>query len=463
MNYLIKSFVCSMLLCGTTIGSVMANEISSEIQQNTITKLSTLLEEHYVFEDVAKQTTAKLKAEFEAGKFAQYHDAEGFAMALTEWLQTQAKDRHLRVRVNPSSDNVIGAKARFEDSLLKPLNRGASSQGVLEVSMLEGDIGYLQLNSFRGLEDTKAYLDAAMTVLSSAQAIIIDLRKNGGGSPFTVQYLCSYFFDKKLLLNSLYYREEDETRDFYVLDDVSGKKLTDIPLYILTSKRTYSAAEEFSYNMRTRERATLVGETTGGAANPGGMFPVNETFRTFIATGTAINPVTKTNWETVGVEPHVKVAPEQALDKAIALAKEAVNKRWHSKKQQREEGIAKLFKLMSEIQNNAEYSDKQKSHYLTRLSQLFEGLELSRYGYYELAEDELDKHPHLGALLLEVNSQYFPKDEYIYGLWAEALKKNGQLKQAKKILESGIERVESELQKQYLQKELAQLDSKSAL
>ncbi|MBD1584436.1 S41 family peptidase [Pseudoalteromonas sp. S16_S37] len=355
MNYLIRSLVGSVLLYGSVIGLVVADEISPEIQRHTIAELSTLLEQHYVFEDVAKQTTAKLKAEFEAGNFAQYHDAEAFANALTEWLQTQAKDRHLRVRVNPSSENVIGAKARFEDDLLKPLNRGASSQGVLEVSMLEGDIGYLQLNSFRGLEDTKAYLDAAMTVLSSAQAIIIDLRKNGGGSPFTVQYLCSYFFDEKLLLNSLYYREGNETRDFYVLDEVSGKKLTDIPLYVLTSKRTYSAAEEFSYNMRTRERATLIGETTGGAANPGGMFPINETFRIFIATGTAINPVTKTNWETVGVEPHVKVAPEQALDKAITLAKDEIDKRWQSKKLQRKEDIAKLFQLMSEIQHNVGY------------------------------------------------------------------------------------------------------------
>ncbi|MBD1584746.1 hypothetical protein [Pseudoalteromonas sp. S16_S37] len=100
---------------------------------------------------------------------------------------------------------------------------------------------------------------------------------------------------------------------------------------------------------------------------------------------------------------------------------------------------------------------------MTRLSRLFKALELSRYGYYELAEDELTKHPHLGALLLEVNSQYFPNDEYIYGLWAEALKKNGQIKQAEKLLKSAIERVASEAQKQYLQKELAQLDSKSTL
>ncbi|KNC67459.1 hypothetical protein AC626_10640 [Pseudoalteromonas rubra] len=79
-------------------------------------------------------------------------------------------------------------------------------------------------------------------------------------------------FDEKLLLNSLYFREDDETTDFYVLDEVGGTKMPDVPLYVLTSSKTYSGAEEFSYNMLTRKRATLVGETTGGAANPGGCF-----------------------------------------------------------------------------------------------------------------------------------------------------------------------------------------------
>ena len=113
----------------------------------------------------------------------------------------------------------------------------------------------------------------------------------------------SYFFDQKLLLNSLYWREGDRTQEFWTLADVGGMKMPDVPLFVMTSNRTFSGAEEFSYNMQTQKRATLVGQTTGGGANPGGTMRINDNLSVFIPTGKAINPITKTNWEGVGVVP----------------------------------------------------------------------------------------------------------------------------------------------------------------
>ena len=159
-----------------------------------------------------------------------------------------------------------------------------------------------------------------MNFLANADAIIFDMRQNGGGHPGLIQYICSYLFDAPTHLNSLYWRQGDRTEEFWTLDDVPGPKMPDVPVFVLTSSYTFSGAEEFSYNLQTRERATLVGETTGGGANPGGRMPVNQRFGIFIPTGRAINPITGTNWEGIGVVPDIAVDADEAYDTALAMA-----------------------------------------------------------------------------------------------------------------------------------------------
>jgi len=123
-------------------------------------------------------------------------------------------------------------------------------------------------------------------------------------------------------LNSLYFRPANRTDDFYTDPTVTGRKFgPDKPIYVLTSSRTFSGAEEFAYNLQTRKRATIVGETTGGGANPGRGFPLPYNLTVFVPTGRAINPITKTNWEGVGVKPDVAVDADRALDVALGLAR----------------------------------------------------------------------------------------------------------------------------------------------
>jgi C-terminal processing protease CtpA/Prc len=167
---------------------------------------------------------------------------------------------------------------------------------------------------------------AAMTFLANTDALVIDLRRNGGGRPQTVALLSSYLFDAPVLLNSLYWREWDRTDDFWTSATVKGRRYgKDKPVFVLTSARTFSAAEEFAYNLKNLERATIVGETTGGGANPGGMRRLSEDFTMFVPMGRAINPVTKTNWEGTGVAPDVAVASENALQAALELARKAAS------------------------------------------------------------------------------------------------------------------------------------------
>ena len=187
--------------------------------------------------------------------------------------------------------------------------------------MLSRGVGYLKLNGFSGAPKAGETAAAAMNFLAGSKALIIDLRENGGGSPDMIQILSTYLFDGDLVhLNSFYYRPSDETTQRWTLPYVPGDRLANSDVYILTSGNTFSAAEEFTYNLKNLKRAKIIGETTGGGAHPGGMMPASEYFAVFVPSGRAINPITNTNWEGVGVAPDIDIPASEALDKAHYLA-----------------------------------------------------------------------------------------------------------------------------------------------
>lgn len=162
-----------------------------------------------------------------------------------------------------------------------------------------------------------------MNFLSNSDAIIIDVRMNGGGSPAMVQLITSYLYDSEPIhLNNFYWRTKDSIAQTWTLPFVEGIRSPKTPVYILTSKNTFSAAEEFSYNLKNLKRATLIGETTGGAANIGDMVNATDKFNVWIPFGSAINPITKTNWEGTGVTPHIEVSSSKALEVAQIKALE---------------------------------------------------------------------------------------------------------------------------------------------
>ena len=142
-----------------------------------------------------------------------------------------------------------------------------------------------------------------------------------GGNPAMVALICSYLFGPEPVhLNDLYWREGNKTEEFWTRKEVAGKRYLNKDVYVLTSKRTFSGAEEFSYNLKNLKRATIIGETTGGGAHPGGGFRISEHFGMFVPTGRAISPITKTNWEGTGVTPDISVPANQALLVARVMA-----------------------------------------------------------------------------------------------------------------------------------------------
>jgi len=196
------------------------------------------------------------------------------------------------------------------------------SYDINRVERLVGNVGYVQLFGFEPPEFAGDALAAALTLVAHTDALILDLRHNQGGSAAMVTLLCSYLLPPypTVHLNDLYWAAEGRTQQWWTIPHLPGPRYLDRPVFVLTSPETFSAAEECAYNLQTLQRATIVGETTRGGANPGRGFRLDDHFWVFMPTGQAINPITQTNWEGTGVRPEVKVPTEVALETAHLIA-----------------------------------------------------------------------------------------------------------------------------------------------
>lgn len=281
------------------------------------------LNETYVFPETAKKMESDIRSRIASKEYDSLTSARGLAEKLTADLQSISKDKHLRVRY---SYDVLPRRQDRREPTKEELDRAnwfnrRVNYGFEKIERMNGNIGYIDL---RGFNDETAGADtvaAAMTFLQNTEALIFDLRQNGGGNPAMIALISSYLFgDKPVHLNDLYWRKGDKTDEFWTKPESAKIKFTNKDIYVLTSNYTFSGAEEFSYNLKNLKRATIIGETTGGGAHPGGMVRLSDHFGVFIPSGRAINPISKTNWEGTGVEPDIKVPKEQALKTAYLMA-----------------------------------------------------------------------------------------------------------------------------------------------
>ena len=288
--------------------------IDAATRQQVIDGAIAHMQRAYIFEDVAAKMADALRAHVKAGAYDATTNGADFAAMLTTHLREVSKDKHLRILYNPAG--IAGAQPPTTDA--ERTRRAAAERrgnyGLHRVERLDGNVGYIELRGFSGSQEAGTAVAAAMNLLANTDALIFDLRRNGGGSPVTIGFISSYLFDKPVHLNDFYVRETGRRQSFHTSDTVDGRRYGQSkPVYILTSNRTFSAAEEFTYNLKNLKRAVIVGETTGGGAHPGGVRRITDHFGIWLPTGRAINPITGTNWEGVGV------APDIAMDAAEAL------------------------------------------------------------------------------------------------------------------------------------------------
>jgi len=313
----IKYFII-LILFPTVVFSQKDFVINSKTRSTIVNNICQQLIDNYVFPDTALKMSELLKYKLKVGAYDKITEPVEFSDALTIDLYSVYHDGHMLVQYVPKNSNhhqVIESN-NLQENQEDPLKKIKQANfGIKKVEILTGNIGYINLDHFwadpvYGKETVKA----AFQFVSNTNALIIDLRNCGGGSQEAVKIICGYFLEKPTHINDMYDRTTNTTTEYWTEPDTTFTKMTSIPLYILTNNKTFSAAEEFCYDLQSLKRATIIGENTGGGAH--GTF-TNEDgfgFRLSIPYCTAINPITKTNWEKVGVQPDIKVSSEMALD-----------------------------------------------------------------------------------------------------------------------------------------------------
>jgi len=305
-----------------------APAVDAAKKQAIVDEIATLLGKNYIFPETAKKVEDALRGRLKNGDFDKLNDAPSFAQAVSAVILEVSKDKHTGFAYNPAmAEDMRRLAGRSEEEAKKVRERQLEESrranfGFRKVERLPGNVGYLDFRGFGPPDWAGATAVAAMNFLAYCDAIIVDLRQNGGGDPAQIQLISSYFFAEPAHLNDLYYRAADTTENYWTLPYVPGPRAAGADLYILTSSRTFSGAEEFTYNMKNLKRGTVIGETTGGGAHPTQSMIVQKDFILRVPYARAINPVSKTNWEGTGVTPDIAVPADEAFDKAYAMAVE---------------------------------------------------------------------------------------------------------------------------------------------
>jgi hypothetical protein len=291
--------------------------IDAETRAAIIDSVCTALNTSYVFADTAASIETLFRSNMSEGAYETLRDPADFTARLLEDMLSVYRDTHFALRAMYPADPSMEEEQEEDidqDKRLAALR--AKNFGFRRVEILPGNIGYLELTEFADATFGGETAAAAMNLLGNCDALIIDLRKNPGGSASMIRLISSYLLGERTHLVSWYQRETDETIQSWSQAWVPGMRLVEEPVYVLTSNRTGSAAEEFTYNLKNLERATIIGETTGGGAHTVSYHVFDfDRFRVGLKlpSGRALSPITGTNWEGTGVTPDIEVPADDAL------------------------------------------------------------------------------------------------------------------------------------------------------
>lgn len=317
-----KRIIVILVFLALHLNGSAQEKLTSEEKNLNITSIVKLIDSIYVFPDKAKEAIALVKQKQEKGGYDRIETPDEFAEALTTDLRSVTHDLHINMRYDPVGIAKQQKQDAGEKAGMTQAERVAlENYGFEEVKILPGNVGYLDLRFFYSPKEAAETAIATMNFMANTDAIIFDLRRNGGGDPEMIQLLVSYLYEQEPVhLNNFYFRPTDEHTQTWTLPYVPGKRNPDADVYVLTSNRTFSAGEEFTYDLKNLKRATIVGENTGGGANPGRIYTVSDKFNIFIPNGRAINPISNDNWEGRGIAPDVSVDEDEALKVAHLMA-----------------------------------------------------------------------------------------------------------------------------------------------
>lgn len=306
----------------TTYQGEIDTDLDAGKKQRIVETVVGTMQEYYIHPDKAAEMAELLRTNLSQGVYDDFEHRDPFIRRLTKDLRSVTNDLHLGVWPIEWSLTLdeISEEAKRKEAIKMRYN----NYGVPTARRLQGNIGYLEILDFEGPEEASAAIVAAMNFLAGSDAMIIDLRRCGGGEGYSGRLLLSYLFEEPTFYASIYTRYKDVTEQAWTMPYVPGPRMTDIPVYILQSRRTASAAESMSYSLQSLERATIVGEKSRGAANPVDELNFPElSICVAVSISEVTSPVTGFGWEGVGITPDIDVPAEMALP---AACRDAIEK-----------------------------------------------------------------------------------------------------------------------------------------
>jgi retinol-binding protein 3 len=317
-----------------------ATTVDAVERDAVIEGLTARLEAAYVLPDIGKRAAQALRLARTAGEY-DGKAPQPFVDAVNRTLANASHDRHLAIFYQPVPATREAAGP--------PTARERMNFGFGRLERLGGNVGYLEILSFADLGQPSAETASALlSTLANFDAIILDLRRNGGGNTPMMAFVATYFFDPTPVhLTDIYWRDTNETSQFWTAAFVPGRRSAHQPLYILTSASTFSSAEDMCYSLQHLKRAVVIGETTGGGAHSGrGPQRLTQSFTAFVPVGRSLSPLTKTNWEGIGVTPDIKSPADASLRVAHlqalrALVDKETDTKWRKALQQLIDDLSK--------------------------------------------------------------------------------------------------------------------------
>jgi hypothetical protein len=294
--------------------------IDAALVTATVQSLGAIVKREYIDPDVGARVETRLQQSLAGGRFAEASTADALATMLSRELYDITRDKHLVVEAVRRTPGAPRPTAVQSDEA-RALGARRANYGVRRVEILPGNVGYLDLSTFYRPEEGREAIASAMKLLSHADALILDMRKNGGGSPGTVAFLMSYLFDEAgLALFEIDHRAPEPADSYATESTPPPERDPRRPVHVLTSARTFSAGEGLAFLVQERHRAEVVGETTAGAANPGKSYPVHDRFSVTVPNGRVRSVIGGGNWEGTGVMPDVTTTAAEALQVAYTRA-----------------------------------------------------------------------------------------------------------------------------------------------
>jgi hypothetical protein len=323
---LLISIILLALACTTVFAQFSPNQqdlqISSKEKAQLIDTIIKAVKSTYVFPEISLHIETTLLKHQKRGDYNKVISSKEFADTISNQLVLISNDKHLHIVFSYETVPQNTAKEPPLPDFIKTFAI-ENNYGFNKIDILDGNIGYMNILGFFPFDEATNKAIASLDYLSNTHAMIIDLRENTGGVGALANFVLSYFFDQRPVnLLDVTFRKDNRVEQSWTSFYIPGKRYTGKPVYVLTSSGTFSAGEAFAYILQSYKKATIIGEQTGGGANVGDLIRLNDHFVMNLPVGRPVSPITKNNWDGVGVKPDIEISKEKALTTAHIIALE---------------------------------------------------------------------------------------------------------------------------------------------